>query len=357
MDWPTGIQPDGSGLRIRLWHKSRVIYSETLPGDPTSKTLLSAAVKRREWLVARKKLGLPLYLSDDDNETRAFRQVARDYLDTLDAKRSTQMSYRSLMNTYWAPFFEWPIQDITAADIKRELATREVSRKTKRNALIVLRGVLSHAEVFPNPADRVKIRRDQKKAIQRYLPAERTALLKQLTGQVAVYFALMFGCGLRPGEVRGLLWTDYNGEELSVTKQITRRRPEATTKTYMRRDVYVPLWVRAYLNNHSTRFNGGYIFQTESGGPHLDTDVFNEEWQRAHKRARIPYRIPYTCRHTRAAELLSTGVDPVDAAEQLGHSLEMFLRTYSELIKEYATPRDKSRFEGLAAEIPPRKEG
>ena len=120
-----------------------------------------------------------------------------------------------------------------------------------------------------------------------------------------------------------------------------------STKTNVQRRVYVPLWVRAILNKHTTRFQGEYIFVNSVGGPYLDTDVFNNVWRAAHKKARLPYRVPYVCRHTRAAELLSTGVDPADAAKQLGHSLEMFLRIYSELIEEFCKNRDKSRFEGL----------
>ena len=53
-------------------------------------------------------------------------------------------------------------------------------------------------------------------------------------------------------------------------------------------------------------------------------------------RARVPYRIPYTLRHTRAEELLSRGASIPLAAKQLGHSTAMFLSTYSEFIEEYS---------------------
>lgn len=349
MDYPKGIRPDGAGLRIRLWESGKPVYSETLKGDPTSAQLLAVATKRREWLKARHKLGLPLY-ADEITKRQTFLEVRADYLSSLDVKRSTRMSYTALMKKYWSSFDHLPADEIKAADIKRILASHDVSGKTKRNALIALRGAISHAEVHPNPVDRVTVRRGQKAPIARYTPQERDALLATLDGQVQVYFALLFGCGLRPGEALGLLWTDYDGEELDVSKQIVRRRVEATTKTSVRRRVYVPKWARAYLNNHTTRFEGGYIFQTGKGTPHMDTDVFNETWRKAHKLSRIPYRIPYTCRHTRAAELLSTNVQPADAARQLGHSPEMFLRTYAEWIEAFSGKNDKSRFEGFTTE-------
>jgi len=86
----------------------------------------------------------------------------------------------------------------------------------------------------------------------------------------------LFGCGLRPGEALGLQWTDYDGEELDISKQITRRRFEPSTKTSVRRRVYVPQWARSILNTHTTRFTGEYIFTNSFGRCCLDTDIFND---------------------------------------------------------------------------------
>lgn len=345
-----GIRPDGAGLRLRIWGAGgKLVYSETVKGDPNSASTIAAAKQRRKWLTARIRLGLPI--QEGDEGPQAFEDVAQDYLNTLGAKRSSSMSYENILNRYWLPAYTgWPLSEINTADIKRRLAAIPVGAKTKRNILGPLKGVLAHGEINPNPADAVKVKRGQKAPIDRYTPAERDTLIGKLNGQAAVYFSVLFGCGLRPGEALGLLWTDYSGEELSVSKQITRRRVEQTTKTSTRRTVYVPGWVRPALNDHYTRFEGGYIFQNTQGGPYLDTDAFNAAWRAAHKKARLPYRIPYTCRHTRAAELLSTGVDPADAAKQMGHSVEMFLRTYSEWIEEFSGAKDKRRFEGYRRE-------
>lgn len=68
----------------------------------------------------------------------------------------------------------------------------------------------------------------------------------------------------------------------------------------------------------------------------------------------MAYQIPYVCRHTRAAELLSTGVDPGDAARELGHSLDMFYKTYTAYIDQWADKKDRSRFEGHSEKIGPK---
>lgn len=348
--WPTGIRPSGRGLRIRIWRNRQVLYSETIQGDPFNARNLAAAIKRRDELNARAKFNLPLFVGDD-TPSQTVASAAQTYIDGLDSKRSTSLSYETILNTYWLPHIgSWPIAEVTATKIKEVLAGLKVVAKTKKNILGPLRGVLAVAGVNPNPATGIEFRKRQKPVVERYTPKQRASLIAALSGQPKVYFTLLFACGLRPGEALALRWTDYDGEELDISKQITRRKLENSTKTSKRRRVYVPTWARAILNEHTTRFTGEWIFVNESGDHYKDTDMLNDAWRAAHKKARLPYRIPYVCRHTRAAELLSIGITPADAAKQLGNSPEIFLRTYSEFIEQYAQNQNKARFEGVGLE-------
>jgi integrase len=283
---------------------------------------------------------------------KTIAQAAQDYMNTLEAKRTTHISYENILNQYWMPTIgDWPAKEVTTNKLKDVLAALTVSSKTKKNILIPIKGVLDHAGIRPNPASGITFKKQQKPIVERYTPEQRDKLLNALQGQCKLYFAILFGCGLRPGEALALQWSDYDGSELNISKQITKRRLEPSTKTNIRRAVYAPSWVRSLLNEHPTRFEGEYIFVNTKGGPYLDTDVFNAQWKAAHKKARAPYRIPYTCRHTRAAELLSTGIGPADAAKQMGHSVEMFLRIYSEYIEEFSKDQDRSRFEGMGPSV------
>lgn len=343
---PSGIRIRGGSIEIRFNHKGREIC-EVYPGSPAKKADIAAAAKHSEWLKSRLNLGLSIR-DDEPGAIRTFAEVAQEYLNCLDVKSSTAVDYLRILNRYWIPALgDMPVTEIRRQDVKAVLAQHKISVKTKRNILGPLRQTFEHAEVQPNPAALVRFRKQQKEPVDRYRPKERAKLLSKLEGQPLVYFSLLFGTGLRPGEALGLLWTDYDGEELSISKQISRRKHVPSTKTSMRRTVYVPTWTRECLNKHTTRFRGGHIFKNTEGGPYLDTDVFNDAWREAHRKARLRYRIPYVCRHTRAAELLSIGISPPDAAKQLGHSTEMFMRTYSEFIEEYAGHQDKSRFEGV----------
>jgi integrase len=353
--WPAGIRPSGKGLRIRIWRNRKICYSETIACNPYDASSVAAAVRRRDDLTARARLYLPLF-AEDETGNRTLGQAAQKYLNLVDVKRSTSMSYETILNRYWLPSLgSWAVREITTETIEEALAELQVSPKTKKNILIPLRGIFDREKVVPNPAEAITFRKHQKQEVQRYTPKERSKLISHLNGQDRVYFALLFACGLRPGEAIALRWTDYDGEELSIAKQITRRRLENSTKTSMRRKVYVPKWAREFLDTHNTKDADEWIFVNALDEHYRDTDILNQAWRAAHKKAKIPYRVPYVCRHTRAAELLSIGIAPADAAKQLGHSVEMFLRTYSEFIEMYAQRQDKARFEGAGVDKSPPK--
>lgn len=345
--WPPGIDPSGAGLRIRIYRGGKTVYQETLPGDPYSKSHIAAAKRRREELNSRKKLGLPLHQGDEGATVQLFAEAAQDYMNMLDAKESSHMVYENMLNTYWMPELGRDIvQEITEKQIKQILAGLKLAGKTKRNILIPLRGTFDVAGVKPNPAAGIKPKLGPKKPKQRYKPAERDKLLSVMQGQAQAYFAMFFGAGMRPCELWALTWDGWDGETWLVDKIVDRSRKVRTgTKTNEYRRVYIPKWVRPYVTNLPTRFHGGFVFVNSIGGHYKSAKVFNLDWQKAHKKAKLPLREPYTCRHTRAAELLSTGIDPARAANQLGHSLEMFLRIYSEFIEEFCG-KDNAELEG-----------
>ena len=139
----------------------------------------------------------------------------------------------------------------------------------------------------------------------------------------------MFGTGLRTGECLALRWEDYDGETLTIDKQVVRRRLENYTKTSVRRKVFVPQWVR----NTSTACRRGSLGTLSSlirTTPITKTQTASMMVAGSSQKPESS-TIPYTCR--RAAELLSAGVAPAAAAKQLGHTTEIFLRTYSEFLE------------------------
>lgn len=373
-----GIVYRGNGFQIKIWgKKGQLAHSETLQ-VPYSKAGFTKAVKRREYLTSRKKMGLSL--REHDGGIQTFAEVAERWLASLQIDQDTIRGYWNILNQYWMePYSRLPLCEITQADVMERLAATKLAIKTQKNIVGPLRQVLKHGGANPNPAN--EINWPKKKAIkrkaQRYLPEERRKIVEALAAlsvkfsaiasqnptqkarsdahwadQSQIFFPLLFATGLRPGEALGIQWSDYDGENISITKQYTRGKAKDATKTGHDRIVYVPTWVRPILDSHSTRFKAGPLFVGKRRSQLKDTKRLNPIWQEAHRLARVPLREPYVCRHTRASELLSNGVDPAEAAAQLGHSTQMFLETYSTFVAEYQGKRDMSRFESKTEHLP-----
>ena len=264
---PAGLRARGKSIQIRVKAGGR-LYEETLKGD-LSKDHIAAAVRRRAQIESQLRHG------EFGLAFQNFEDVAQEWIETLDVKRSTSISYAGLLNKYWLPPFQGKtLASINSAAIKKVLAQHTTSNKTKKNALVCLSSIFTYAEITPNPCRLVKIKRNQKQPIQRYTPSERMTLLDALRDEFRVFFAVMFATGLRTGECLALRWEDYDGEHLSIDKQVVRRRLEPFTKTSVRRRVFVPQWARKHINSLPSRFPGDFIFPNENGSFHRDADAF-----------------------------------------------------------------------------------
>ena len=363
--WPRWISPHGEKIRIRMRVKGKT-HTEIFEGNPYKQTDLKAAIRRADEIHSALKLGISID-GEDDAKYTLFINDCQGYLDSHDGAYSTKLDYKYSLEKYWIPaFINKCTQHVTAKMINRVLGGADISNKRKKNIMDPLRGVFNYAEVNPNPASKisVKAKKGDKTPIHRFTPDERQAIMEAIDNhwngnyQKSAYFALLFGCGLRPsGEPLGLKWTDYKNGYIDVHTTIVRTIVKRSTKTYKDRTVYVPEWVRTYLDRLPTRMKGEWMFINENGERFQDSRTFNRFWIKVFKTAvikkklRIAYQIPYTCRHTRAAELLSMGIAPARCAQQLGHSYDMFMNIYSEYIKEYAGIHDDSDLEGVGVKL------
>lgn len=323
-----GLRYKGGGWRARVTHDKKA-YNTTFDCPNTSAGLKKATKLYSKWVAS-------IVEGSHRVSEPEFGQMAKWYLDTSDLKRSTYQTYRQLLNQYWMPAFATTqVNGIKPRDIRTVLNSFEVSQKTKRNALIPLSRVMELAVeedyIEANPAASVKVRKHQKPPIQAFTPSQKAKILSKLEGEAWLFYVLAFETGMRTGELLALEWECWSGDTVTVSKSVVRRRLD-TLKTYHHRQVYLSPAAVSALSNRPERFAGGYIFKNTLGSHHADADYFTERWRDALQQCRIPYRRAYNCRHTRASEMLMAGVEPAFAARQLGHSVEMFFRTYAEWI-------------------------
>lgn len=258
---------------------------------------------------------------------------------------STIRGYRKILDGHWRTWFgERPIASVLPSEVKVKLAAMTAGRKTHNNVLDVGRQVFALAfadgVIQSNPMAGIAFLElpdpepdpftlDE---VDLILPA----LEKRWGAEVRDYFEFAFFSGLRPSEQIELAWPDVDLPQRAV--KITRARVVGTvkdTKTYENR--YLELHSRAYAalerQRVRTQLAGGYVFLN----PFTKEKYADERSQRRFlvsvlKTLGVRHRPAKNTRHTYATMLLMAGANPAWAAKQLGHSVEMFLRTYSKWI-------------------------
>ncbi len=100
-----------------------------------------------------------------------------------------------------------------------------------------------------------------------------------------------------------------------------------------------------------TQLAGGAVFNDPRfGKPWVDERAFRRSfWTPTLKRLGIRYRRPYNMRHTYATVMLMAGMNPAFCARQLGHSVEMFHRTYAKWLDGEQNDREMERLEASIA--------
>jgi integrase len=158
----------------------------------------------------------------------------------------------------------------------------------------------------------------------------------------AVLVSVMAYAGLRPGEALALTWGDIHKQTILVNKAVSLGE-EKDTKTSKERSV--PLRKALGQDLKKWRLKSGrpnddqLIFPAKAGGIWQDHDYRN--WRKrnfttAVEASGIACSRPYDLRHCCASLRFAEGINPVEIANEMGHSLETLLRTYTHVIKELA---------------------
>ena len=98
---------------------------------------------------------------------------------------------------------------------------------------------------------------------------------------------------------------------------------------------------------HTQMLSGGVFGDPRYLEEWSDERAFRRSfWTPTLKRLGIRYRRPYNMRHSYATAMLMAGMTPAFCARQLGHSIEMFLRTYARWIDGAQNEVEMARLEG-----------
>ena len=170
--------------------------------------------------------------------------------------------------------------------------------------------------------------------------AEAAAVLRQLDAAevlsgrsqrwVRDYVVFGIGTGLRPGEQRGLLWSDVRLAEGAVRIRGTKTDGSA-------RPVPVAgdaLAVLRQLDAERTGEGDGFVFTGARGGK-VDERALSKRLQKLAELAKVPKNVTaYSLRHSYGTRMAAAGVPLLDLARIMGTSVLMIERHYGHYCPE-----------------------
>lgn len=289
-------------------------------------------------------------------------------------ENSTKAGYASAIK-FWkgAPYNEAktgklgdvPLRRLVPSQINIAIASKaDLSGKTINNYVSVLREALNSAVtdrvLAVNPADAVKRAAYQKPIADPFSADEREKIIAKVaerhTGQVANLVEFWFWTGLRTSELFGLCWrhVDLASGTMLVTEVVVRGEEKDRTKTSVARTVSLNSRALAALQRqrkHTQLADDGRVFHDPrySAGWYEERAFRRSFWEPVLKALGMRYRRPYNCRHTYATAMLMAGMTPAFCAKQLGHSVEMFLKTYAKWIDGNQDAAEMARLEKTIA--------
>jgi integrase len=296
------------------------------------------------------------------------------WLKTQRIEQSTRDGYKSAIKFWDEAAFDDKLSQIGPSTLRAlkhthiltAIANRpDLSGKTINNYVSVLRDALSLAVkekmIASNPVDGVPRASHQKAIPDPFSRDESEAIIAEAAaaypGHVHNMIETWFWTGLRTSEIISLVWPniDFAHGQILVASALVAGEQKDRTKTSVARILHLNSRAVAALQRQRalTQTAGKRVFQD----PRYNEDWKSEEafqrvfWARMLRRLGIRYRRPYNMRHSYATAMLMAGMTPAFCAKQLGHSVEVFLRTYAKWVDGNQNEIEMARLESSLSSL------
>ena len=261
--------------------------------------------------------------------------VEKEYLPWCVANKSapTANGYKRV----WEGYLKTHVGDITLTGLQTAQVTAVLTKHAKdgkgSRTLSHIKWMLSGVYVYaissgivpknpvPDAKWLVKVARPKRQAeysLETVLAMLR--ILEPLDIRAAVAVALAYFAALRPAEMRGLKWEDYDGAELNIKRAVWRNKVGETKTEGSAASVPVIEPLKSLLEKLRAQSTNGYILQYGSGNP-LSLDSLNYRLiAPAMKKAGIVWRGYYPGRRGISSKLTDTSKNALNSTGMLRHS-------------------------------------
>jgi integrase len=228
---------------------------------------------------------------------------------------------------------------------------KPLSGSRVRNIMIPLRTIWRNARskfrwaFFEDPFEFIKDEKAIPKKASKKPVVFRFAEWKKVVGAMDTFYQpiaeIMIMSGLIGSEMAGLRKKDIYENGIHVVNKIVPRRnrkerseKEELKNEYRGRTIPITREIQKRLEEVMARSSGLYAITMKDGSTY-DPNRFRESvWETAFRRAGLPFKIPYTARHSFAAWALTLRMDPNRLVKLMGHnSKKMVYEVYGEYVE------------------------
>lgn len=239
------------------------------------------------------------------------------------------------LRLHLAPLLGVPLQAITPAVVREWYAAalrgkggRTSIAQSYRFLRAVMNTALRDGAITKNPCQIPGAGSDRAKERPVATPAQVASLIEAITPRYRAAVLLAAWCGLRRGEVLGLLPADVDLPAGTVTVRRNRVELLATPEAFDadpktdagKRTVTIPPHVLPVLAAHMETWAGpDRVFIGRDGHP-MRGDAMRQAFDRARRKARMPGFRFHDLRHTGQTLAAATGATIKDLMRRLGHA-------------------------------------
>lgn len=239
-----------------------------------------------------------------------------------------------------------PLAQLTPSRIQRWVDSLTLAPATVASLIGALSSLLQDCvrlDVIPaNPAHAVRAPRQRRahREVWSTAQVQRVLAVTREVPRTHAFFALALATGMRPGELRALLWEDVDLDAGTVRVRRTTAQVggvvtiRETTKAGRERVVPLTGWAVDALRAWQGRSRSPYVVAYRSRGVPNDTSL-REMMRRVAAQAGVPMIGLHGLRHTAATLLMERGTHPKVASDILGHaSAGITLDVYSHTTRD-----------------------